>query len=277
MIRKAAAVLLVLSALGASSEAESQDRLEKAKTLFFDRKYAEARQEWQAVAAGSSRADADAAAYYVARCSENLKEYGRAFEEYGAYLARKPADRALAEEARTSRVGLAARLYKSGHHETLSVLSDGVSDPSRTVRYYAALQLASLGPPVGLPAVPVLRRIVTEEKDDDLVERAKIGLLKLDPQALSGMVQPPAGPQKQATWIRIRIYEKGQDKPEVSVNLPIALADLVFKSLPDDAKRELKLKGYEAGNLWERLKKLGPTEILSVVGDDGERIQIWLE
>jgi hypothetical protein len=276
--RGVAVFCLALAALAEYAGAQGDERLRTAKTLFFDRKYAEARQEWQRVAAGPSGADAEAAGYWIARCSENLKEYERALKEYGDFLARRPADAALAEEARTSRVGLATRLYKSGKHDYLPVLTDGIADKSRTVRYYAALQLGSLGPPVGLPAVPTLRRIVSEEKDDDLVERAKLILLRLDPRALSEAVGS-AGPgsAKPATWIRIRIYKPGQERPEVSVNLPIALADIVFKSLPDDARRQLKLKGYEPENFWDRLKKLGPTEILKVEGDDGERVQIWLE
>jgi tetratricopeptide (TPR) repeat protein len=273
-----AAFLLAASALAGHSGADDVERLRAAKTLFFDRKYAEARQAWQSVESGSGTADAEAAAYWIARCSENLKEYERALKEYGEYLARRPADEALAEEARTSRVGLAARLYKSGRHEYLPLLKEGIADKSRTVRYYSALQLGGLGPPVGVPAVAVLRRIIADERDDDLVERAKLVLIKLDPKALSEAARPAMrGGAGAPTWIRIRIYKQGQERPEVSVNLPIALADMIFKSLPDDARRELKLKGYEPETFWEQLKKLGPTEILSIQGDDGERVQIWLE
>jgi hypothetical protein len=284
MSRTTVVLCLALSTLVGHALADDGERVKNAKTLFFDRKYAEARQEWQAVAAGGG--DADAASYYVARCSENLKEYERALREYGEYLAHRPSDAALAEEARTSRVGLATRLYKAGQVQYLPILKEGVADKSRTVQYYAALQLGSLGAPVGLPAVPVLKRIIAEEKDEDLVERAKLTLLRLDPGALSpaaghpptvGQAPPAGGAAKPATWIRVRIYKPGQERPGVSVNLPIALADMVFKSLPDEARRDLKLKGYDAENFWERLKKLGPTEILSIQGDEGERVQIWLE
>jgi hypothetical protein len=75
----------------------------------------------------------------------------------------------------------------------------------------------------------------------------------------------------------VRLYQKGAEKPEVSINLPLALAELVFKSLPDDAIKELKREGYDAANFWERLLKLPPSEIVSIEGDGGERIQIWLE
>ena len=265
--------------LAAPGIADDTERLRNAKTLFFDRQYTEARRAWQGILAEASGAEAEAAAYWVARCSENLKEDERALGEYADYLARRPADRVLAEEARTSRVGLAARLCRAGKRQHLPVLKEALADPSRTVRYYAALQLSSLGAPAGLAAIPVLQKIVAEEKDEDLVERAKLGLLRLDPGALSRAVStpPPSGHPRGASWIRVRIYEKGSDRPEVSVNLPVALAEMVFKSLPDDAVRELKLKGYDAGNFWDRLKALGPTEILRIEGEKGERIEIRLE
>ncbi len=287
---------LALALSGCSARAETDpEALRKAKTLFFDRQYAEARAAWQAVLAGSRGSEADAAAYWVARCSENLGEHEGALREYASFLERRPSDAALVEEARTSRISLAARLYKAGKKEHLRVLRDGLQDASKTVRYFAALQLASLGAPAGAPAVPVLKRILAEEKDTDLVDRAKLGLLRLDPGALqerpptgsdaigSGLSGPgprgsgPSGERREAAWVRVRIYERGNARPKVSVNLPVALAELVFKSLPDDAKQELRRKGYNPDNFWEKLKRLGPTQIIDIEGDDGEKIQIWLE
>jgi tetratricopeptide (TPR) repeat protein len=272
-------LLLLPALLGAQVDAE---RLRSAKTLYFDKKYAEAREAWTAIRSAGG-ADAEPAGYWIARCSESLGEHERALGEYGAYLDRKPADRVLAEEARTSRVSLATRLYKAGRRQHLPVLQQAVqSDPSKTVRYYAALQLASLGPEVGQPAVPVLKRILAEEKDEDLVDRARLALLKVDPKSLGAPSGAPRATGAQATgqearWVRVRIHDKGKAEPSVSINLPVALAELVFKSLPDDARRELKQKGYDADNFWERLKKLGPTEIVEIVGDEGQRIRIWIE
>jgi hypothetical protein len=271
-------LVAVLLVAGASAARAQGDALRNAKELFFDRKYSDARQAWQAVARQGGP-DAVAASYWIARCSESLGEYDRALGEYGTYLAARPTDRTLAEEARTSRVGLAARLYKAGAKQHLGILTEALGDPARTVRYFAALQLSQLGP-AGRPAVPVLKKIVAEEKDEDLVERAKLGLLRLEPGALAAVSGPPAatgGVRTPAAWIRVRIYEKGGTKPKVSVNLPVGLAEMVFKSLPDSAKGELKLKGYDADNFWDRLRKLGPSEIITIEGDDGERVQIWLE
>jgi hypothetical protein len=274
-------LLLALLVLMSSAPVWAQpdaDRLKNAKALFFDRKYVEARQAWQRILAASRGAEADSAAYWVARSSENLGEDERALKEYADFLRRRPTDRALAEEARTSRVSLAARLYKAGQKQHLPVLREALVDASKTVRYFGALQLATLGPEAGREAVAVLQRMVQEESDADLVNRAKVGLLGLDPQALSRTpgagAAPPAGNMR---WLKVRIFEKGGSRAKVVVNLPLNLADMVFKSLPDDAKRELRLKGYDAENMWERLKSSGPAQIIDIEGDEGEKIQIWIE
>lgn len=290
----AALAVMLAAAAGAAAQADAE-RLKTAKSLSFDKKYADARTLWlQIKKAGGG--DAELASLWVARCSDGLGEHERALAEYSEYLARRPSDADLAEEARTSRIKLATKLYEAGKRQHLPVLKEALSDRSKTVRYFAAFQLASLGPEVGQPAVPVLKKILAEEKDDDLVERAKLRLLKVDPQALAPVLagpaatpprqphpsaQPAPGPApattRAANFVRVRIFERGRSEAKVSINVPIALADLVFKSLPDDAKRDLRLKGYDADNFWQRLKDLGPMEILEIVGDDGERIKIWIE
>ena len=249
------------------------DRVRLAKELYFDRKYAAAHEAWQAVLARAQGAEGDAAAYWIARSSESLGDHERAFREYGEFLARRPADLMLAEEARTSRVGLAVRLYKKGQAQHLGVAVEALKDPSKTVRYYAALQLAGLGRETGRPAVPILCRIVHEERDEDLVERAKLALLRLDPECL-GRAETPRG---EGRFLKVRIFEGSGSQPSVSINLPMALAELAFKSLPDDARRELRKKGYDADNFWEQLRKLPPSQIIDIRGEDGERIQIWIE
>lgn len=273
--------LLLLAPLPARAQVDSE-KLRNAKELFFDRKYAEARQAWQAILASASGATANAAAYQVARCSESLGEQERALSEYTAFLNRKPADRTLVEEAKTSRVGLAARLYKAGRKQHLGLLQQALADPSKTVQYYAAFQLAGLGGEVAQAAVPVLKHILADEKDTDLVDRARLYLLRLDPQALSEPRPKPALPPgrsgaREARWFKLRIYKERSAEPTVSINVPMALADLVFDSLPDVARDELRKDGVDAEKFWARLKKLGPTEIVEIKGEKGELIKIWLE
>jgi tetratricopeptide (TPR) repeat protein len=280
-----ACAFLALLGLASSSPADpaAADRLRGAKALFFDGSYAEARRAWEAVrtAGGAEAKDAE---FWIARCSENLGEPERALREYQAYLGARPANAALAEEARTARAGLAFKLYKrAGRREHLDLLRAALKDPGRSVRYFAALQLSQLDPRDGAAAIPVLRDLLAREKDPDLVDRAKLGLLRLDPKALAAAPQAvaasaaPRSRSRSISWIKVRIFEKGKATPTVSVNLPVALADLVFKSLPDDARERLRRQGYDADNFWQRLKGLGPAEIVTINGGDGERIQIWTE
>jgi tetratricopeptide (TPR) repeat protein len=265
------------------AQADPSLDLARAKALFFDRDYARAREAWQSVAASGGR-DAEAARYWVARCSEGLGENARALAEYDQFLASRPSDRTYVEEAKTSRIALAVKMAKSGEPQRAAIAREALSDPSRTVRYFAALQLASLGPDAGRKAVPVLQEIIERERDDDLVERAKLALLRVDRDALaratgarSHRTEPPPRSGREARWVRVRIYEKGSPHPQVAINLPVALAELVFKSLPEDAVADLRKEGYDAASFWQKLKKLGPTEILTIEGDGGERIQVWLE
>ncbi len=259
------------------------EALKQAKALFFDRQYDEARSAWQGILASGGGKEAEPALYWVARCSESLGESERALQEYGRYLAARPTDKMLAEEAKTSRVALSVKLAKAGKPAHVGIVRDSLKDSSRTVRYFSALQLASLGVEQCKPAVPVLQEIITKEKDDDLVERAKLALLRCDRSALPApSAAPSAAPaprqaRGQATWVRVRIYEKGHSKPNVAINVPVALADLVFKALPDEAIADLRKEGYDARSFWEAVKKTGPAEILTVEGKDGERIQVWLE
>jgi tetratricopeptide (TPR) repeat protein len=266
-------LVLLVGAAGLVAQPEAE-RAKNAKALMFDRKYAEARKAWQDVLATAKGREAEMAAFQIARCSENLGENDRALAEYGEFLARPPADKALAAEARTN------RLYKAGQRQHVGVLRQALADPSKTVRYYAALQLGGLGPEVGRPALPVLKEILATEKDEDLLQRAKLVVLLLDPKALSEVVpspRPRASPLAVTRMLKVRIFEKGRERPTVSINVPLGLAEVLFKSLPDEAKRELRKKGYDADNFWEQLMKLPPAQIIDIEGEDRERIQIWIE
>jgi tetratricopeptide (TPR) repeat protein len=276
MMGAARGLVCLAVVLGLGSPAFPADEVTIAKTLLFDRKYDEARSAWQRVLA-SSAPERESAAYYVARCSENLGELERALEEYQEYLARRPSDPVLVDEARTSRVGLAARLYKSGARQHLAILKEALGAPSRQVRYYAAFQVAGLGGTEAQAAVPVLKEVLAKETDPDLVERAKVYLLRLDPKALAGAEGRPAAGAATITWLKVRVFGEGRREPEIAVNLPVGLAELVFKSLPEDAKRELGRRGYGEENFWERIRKLGPTQIIDIDDGEGGRVQIWTE
>ena len=265
--------------------------LTEAKALFFDRKYEESRAKWAEIAA-SKGPSAEAATYWIARCSESLGDSERAFREYGAFLDLPPADPRLAEEAEISRIGLATKLTLAGKPWFLTAVIRSLGDDRAPVRYFGALQVGSLPNLTDArKATAVLREIVGGSKDPDIVERAKLQLLRLEPKSLAETpaartarpTPPPTrsvkklepDPEGPARLLRIRISKGG--KQTVAVTVPFSLAEFVFSSLPESTKKGLQLKGYDAEGFWKRLRTLNIREIVSIVGEDGETIEVWVE
>ena len=288
-----AAALLALSTFSFAFPLAVETDLVEAKALFFDRKYEESRAKWTEIAA-SKGASAEAATYWIARCSESLGESERAFREYGAFLDLPPADARLAEEAEISRIGLATKLTRAGKPGFLTAVIRSLGDDRSSVRYFGALQIGSLPNLADArKATTVLKEIVTSSKDPDLVERAKLQLLRIEPRSVTEApprpstratpapagsakgLSPDSEPRGAARLLRIRITKGG--KQTVAVTVPFSLAEFVFNSLPDATKRGLELKGYDADGFWKRLRSLNIRDVVSIVGDDGETIEIWVE
>jgi len=287
-----AAALLFLSTFSFAFPLVETD-LTEAKALFFDRKYEESRAKWAEIAAAKGPS-AEAATYWIARCSESLGESERAFREYGTFLDLPPADTRLAEDAEISRIGLATKLTRAGKPAFLTAVIRSLGDDRPAVRYFGALQVGALPNLADArKATSVLKEIVTSSKDPDLVERAKLQLLRIEPKSLAET--PPlrsarptpsparavkgasseGEPQGTARLLRIRITKGG--KQTVAVTVPFSLAEFVFNSLPDSTKRGLELKGYDADGFWKRLRSLNIRDVVSIVGEDGETIEIWVE
>jgi len=281
-----ALVLAVVTALPFAPVVVAESDLNEAKALFFDRKYEESRNKWTEIAAVKGPSS-EAAAYWIARCSESLGESERAFREYGAFLDLPPTDPRLAEEAEISRIGLAAKLTRAGKPGFLTAVTRSLGDDRKPVRYFGALQMGALPNLADArKATTVLKEIVTTSKDPDIVERAKLQLLRLEPKTLSDVPAPRPSPttgrsakgeepEGAARLLRIRISKNG--KQTVAVTVPFSLAEFVFGSLPDSTKKGLQLKGYDAEGFWKRLRTLNIREIVSIVGEDGETIEIWVE
>jgi len=123
------------------------------------------------------------------------------------------------EEARIASLDLAFALYKSGQTSFAQILTDSLNDPSRVIRYYAAFKLSYLDDKkIARKAVPVLKKLMAEEKDQELVDRAKIALLRISPESFQEIKDDPVSGGHRL--IKIRIYEKGKKAPSVSINLP---------------------------------------------------------
>jgi hypothetical protein len=92
---------------------------------------------------------------------------------------------------------------------------------------------------------------------------------------------------QQATWLKIRVHEKGDEGAQVIVNIPITVVNAIMAHKEEliklvEEKEEHADKGVlgiiMAASIWEEIQKLGPTELVEVIDkEDGTTIKIWLE
>ncbi|MBP6059484.1 MAG: hypothetical protein KA522_01785, partial [Candidatus Saccharicenans sp.] len=215
------------------------------------------------------------AIFYKGKClSEQKGKELQAWRTFEEFLKRPDKPEGLVEEARIASLDLAFTLYKSGQTGFGQILTDSLNDPSRVIRYYAAFKLSYLDDKkIARKAVPVLKKLMAEEKDQELIDRAKIALLRISPESFQEIKdEPVSGELRQ---IKIRIYEKGKKAPTVSVNLPLSLADLALQAMPEEDKNRIKKQGYDLDRLLSDLAK--SREKLVRIEEGGDLIEIWIE
>lgn len=273
MKRKTLALLLTMMLAAALAAQADEQAFEKAKTLIFDRQWGAALKQLDAViAAGPASRHYPAALFYRAKCREEMGAAREALEGYERFLTTQP-EGSLAEDARVSIVDLAARLYQDGRKQYLEKITRRLGDRNKVVSYYAAFKLSYL-PDRGQArlALPVLEAILKNEKDEELRDRARIAVMRIDPSRLKD--KPGAGRTVAGRMLKIRILDRKSGKEEVLLKLPMALADLAIRSLSPEQKRSLDRQGYDLDDILARLTGEGlKVEIKSEEGT----FQMWVE
>ncbi|MBC7361543.1 MAG: hypothetical protein H5U06_04580 [Candidatus Aminicenantes bacterium] len=276
-------ILLLTIFLGANSELlaqsgakEDEKLLQEAKVLIFDKKWVEAEKKLDELLSQYPKSSYySQALFYQGKCLAEQKgrekEAWKVFEEF---LRRPDRPQTLVEEAEITSIDLAFTLFNSGEKSFGQVLETRLSHPSRVIRYYAAFKMSYLQDKnLASKAVPVLKKLIETEKDQELVDRAKIALLRISPAALKDIQEE----QKSGSFrlVKIRMYEKGKKTPTVSINLPLSLADLAIQAIPEEEKASLKQKGYDLNRILSDLAK--SKEKLVRIEEDGNIIEIWIE
>ncbi len=274
--------LLLLLVIGLSAQVPGEKTktdeqlLQEAKILIFDKKWAQAEQKLNELLSRYPQSPFYAQAiFYKGKClSEQKGKEFQAWRTFEEFLKRPDKPEGLVEEARIASLDLAFTLYKSGQTGFGQILTDSLNDPSRVIRYYAAFKLSYLDDKkIARKAVPVLKKLMAEEKDQELIDRAKIALLRISPESFQEIKdEPVSGELRQ---IKIRIYEKGKKAPTVSVNLPLSLADLALQAMPEEDKNRIKKQGYDLDRLLSDLAK--SREKLVRIEEGGDLIEIWIE
>jgi hypothetical protein len=283
---------LVLGAPLAQARAAGGDAaiLREAKAALFDHDWDAAAAECEALVSRFPRSPlVGQARFYLARAHEGSGRDEQALAAYDLFLSHHAELQEMRQHARTATLGLARKLVDGGQGQYWGRLREGLEDPSREVRAYAAIQVSALSDKrKAREAIPVLVDMVRGEVSRDLQDRARIALLRLDPEVLrTAEEQRPPTPaarrsrapaaDREPRLIRIRVFQRGSREAIVDLRLPLALGELAFRALSEDSRRSLRRqKGIDLENFWSELKKLGRHKILGIEGED-ERVEIWVE
>jgi hypothetical protein len=269
--------LAMASVLIAQSPARQDEKiLQEAKVLIFDNKWAEAEKKLEELLSQDTRSSFySQALFYKGKClAEQRGREKEAWQVFEEFLRRPDRPQTLVEEAEIASIDLAFILFNKGEKSYGQMLEAGLSHPSKVIRYYAAFKMSYLQEKkLALKAVPVLKKLIETEKDPELVDRAKIALLRISPSALKDFQEKA----ESGTFrlVKIRMYEKGKKTPTVSINLPLALADLAIQAIPEEEKANLKQKGYDLNRILNDLVR--SKEKLVRIEENGNVIEIWIE
>jgi hypothetical protein len=249
----------------------------EAKLLVFDKSWKAALDKLdELLDRFPSSALAGQALFYKGECLDGLGGRERdALRAYKSYIRLEDAKPSLIEESEGSIVDLAFGLYEKGDASALKDIEARLDHKNKVVRYYAAYKLSFVeDKKEALKAAPVLSKIIETEKDPELLDRARIALLRVSPESLKSAEesQPRAG--LTARTLHIRIRGAGQKEPAFSLNIPFALADLAFSALDEGDKAAIRRKGYDLNKIFSELAK---TKILKIAGEDGSLIEIWID
>ena len=218
------------------------------------------------------------ALFYKGECLSGLggreREALRAYEDYIALDDAKPS---LVEESEGSIVDLAFDLYEAGNGSALREIESRLDHGNKVIRYYAAYKLSLVSDKKeAAKAAPVLSRIVETEKDPELLDRARIALLRVSPESLKSAEDRTPRSVSTARLLRIRVRKAGQREPVFSLNIPFALADLALSAMDEDDKAAIRKQGYDVAKIIDELSK-SKESLLRIVGDDGTIFEIWID
>lgn len=267
------------AAVRANPQAATDETLfREAKLLVFDKSWKDALDKLDELSDKFPASPlAGQALFYKGECLSGLGGRERdALRVYKNYIRLADAKPSLVEESEGSIIDLAFALYEDGDAAALRDIEGRLGHDNKVVRYYAAYKLSLVSDKkAAAKAAPVLMKIVETEKDTELLDRARIALMRVSPESLKSVEdrKPATGAPR---MLRIRIWEKGQKEPVFSLNIPWALADLALGALDEEDKAAIRKKGYDLNKIVNELAK-SKESILKITGDDGSVIEIWID
>ncbi|MCX6579934.1 MAG: tetratricopeptide repeat protein [Candidatus Aminicenantes bacterium] len=251
---------------------DDKELLEKAKLEIFDRNWDPALKKLEHWLAQFPKSpNYPSALFYKGWCLKELDQVKPALEAYTEYL-KISTNSSLREEAEIAMIDLDFQLYQKGEKQYLAPVIGFLESGDRMVRYYAAFKLSYADDKkIAETAVPVLKKIVAGESDDELVDRAKLALMRINPDHLKEVAKT-RGIEKQ--MLHIQAYDKKTKKDSFSITIPFVLAKLALDSVPEKEKEMLTKKGYNVARL---LATLAETPELVRIESEDVVFKIWVD
>lgn len=257
-----------------AQEKSAADLLQEAKILIFDKQWVEAENKLSALIQKYPQSPlVTEALFYRARCLQELPDREEeAITAYQEFLRRKRKNPSLEEEAEVSIIDIAFRLYQKRKEDYISLILNRLQSSNKVVKYYAALKLSYVNEKkYARQSLEVLRDIIADEKDEELRDRAKVALLRVDPDAFQEFVRQESS--EKIKTLHLQVYEKG--KLKINLSIPWSLADLALRAVDEENKEILKRKGYDIDRILRELNEF-KGEILEIKSEDS-LIRIWVE
>ena len=252
-----------------------EELFQEAKIMIFDKEWENAQEKLEELLEDFPDSPLySQALFYLGRTLENQKgEEKEAISVFKKYILRSDSNEVLAQEAETSIIKLSFVLYEKGRKSYLKEIKTRLYRPNRIVRYYAAIRLSYLDDKKeASKAIPVLKEILEEEEDQELRDKAKIALLRIDSDYFQDYEEKRD--ERRSMLMKFRVLSKRTRAETFSLSIPWALADLALANIPEDAKAELRKEGYDLDRILKEVIEGG--RIIEIETKESI-IKIWIE
>jgi len=248
----------------------------EAKILIFDKEWKSAQEKLEKLLKKypDSPWFSEAVFYRAKSLEEQEGKELEALNAYMSYIELKDRSKSLTEESESSIIDLTYGLYEKGKKSYLREIEKRISSSNKVIKYYVAFKLSYVkAKKIAARGIPVLKEIIKKERDDELRERAKIALFRIDPKALKDFEEQRY--EKKAKILKIRVWEKGEKSPTLKINIPWALADLALGAISEEEKVLMREKGYDLDRILKELAEF-KGNIIEIEGED-TIIKIWID
>ncbi|MFO7638175.1 MAG: hypothetical protein R6X14_02565 [bacterium] len=78
-------------------------------------------------------------------------------------------------------------------------------------------------------------------------------------------------------FLKVRVWERGSEKPKVNVTLPISLVKWGMRMAPEQAKAKIADAEIDLKTVSAALEQGMTGKIVEVDDEDGDHVEVWLE